>query len=294
MLRRAASLMPITLRTTRKTIVTMPPMRVVGLRLEGRPEDGQVVGHEEGRDGDGDDVVEHQRPAGAEADELVEGPAREARRAARLGHHRRRLGVRPRGGAEEQPGEQEDERRDAERPEGDDAQRVVDRRADVAVGGAEQRRHAEDLVQALPLSVLASRHPSPRPGEPSWTSPHDPQSDRQRSTPKTISATPAMSCSETGQSPPQTPFDHERHAEHHEGPGEDLFRPAHDRRRPAPRAPAWKPNVAPGRETAQAAQDRRGSRPGRLGRALGGRSPEAWARGVKTPSRAAAAVSRTP
>ena len=67
-------------------MATMPPMELYGQVLSDRPEDGQVVGHEEGRDGDRDDVVEHQRPAGAEADELVEGAAREARRAAGLGH----------------------------------------------------------------------------------------------------------------------------------------------------------------------------------------------------------------
>ena len=91
--------------------------RVVGPSLQHRPEHGQVVGHEEGRDGDRDDVVEHQCPAGAEADELVEGVAREARGAAGLGKHRRGLGIRPGRRHEEQAGEHEDDRRQAERRE---------------------------------------------------------------------------------------------------------------------------------------------------------------------------------
>ena len=134
--------------------------RVVRPGLQHRPEGGQIVGHEEGGDGDGDDVVEHERPAGAEAHELVERVAREARGAARLGKHRRRLGVRERGGDEQEPGEHEHDRRKAHRRRRDHAQGVVDRRADVAVGGAEQRRHAEHLVQALSFSLLASCHRS--------------------------------------------------------------------------------------------------------------------------------------
>ena len=69
---------------------------------EDRPEDGQVVRHEEGRDGDGRRVDEHLAPADAEAHELVEGAAGEAGCATRLGHGRSRLGVRPSRGHEQQ------------------------------------------------------------------------------------------------------------------------------------------------------------------------------------------------
>ena len=140
MLRRAASLMPTTLMRHQGDDRDDAADGVVRLRLERRPEDGEVVGHEVGADGHGDDVVQHQRPAGAEADELVEGAAAEARGAAGLRHHGRRLGVRPGRGAEEQAGQQEDERRDAQGPQRDEPEGVVDGGAYVAVGGAEERR----------------------------------------------------------------------------------------------------------------------------------------------------------
>ena len=132
--------------------------RVVGPQLEDRPERGQVVGHEERRDGDGDDVVEHQRPAGAEAHELVERVPGEARRAAGLREHRGGLGVGEGGGDEQEAGEHEDDRSETHRRCRDDAERVVDRRADVAVGGAEQGGDAQHLVKTLPLSLLSACH----------------------------------------------------------------------------------------------------------------------------------------
>ena len=131
--------------------------RVVRPGLEDGPECGQVVGHEEGRDGDRDDVVEHQRPAGAEAHELVEGVTGEARRAAGLGEHRGGLGIREGRHDEQQAGEHEDQRREPQGVERHHAERVVDRRTDVAVGCAEQRRNAQHLVK-VSLSLLASRH----------------------------------------------------------------------------------------------------------------------------------------
>ena len=136
---------------------------VVREGLERGPEDGEVVGHEVGADGHGDDVVEHQRPAGAEADELVEGPAAETRGAAGLRHHGGGLGIRPGGRAEEQSRQEEDERRDPEGPQRHKAQSVVDRRADVAVRRAEQRGDAENLLQSLPLARLSACHCPPLP-----------------------------------------------------------------------------------------------------------------------------------
>ena len=120
---------------------------VAGAAAQPGPEDGQVVGHEEGRDRDRDRVVEHLPPGGDEADQLVEGVAGEARGAAGLRVHHRRLGVGGGGGGEDQAGDDEGDRGQAEREGGGDAERVVDRGADVAVGGREQRADAVDAAQ---------------------------------------------------------------------------------------------------------------------------------------------------
>ena len=114
-----------------------------------RPEDPQVVGHEEGRDGGRDDVVEHLAPAGDEADHLVEGMAGEARRPAGLRVHHRRLDVGGGGEGEDQPGDQEGDRGETEREARHHAERVVDRGADVPVGGREQRPHPVDAAKRL-------------------------------------------------------------------------------------------------------------------------------------------------
>ena len=130
--------------------------RVLVQRL---PEDRQVVRDEERRDRDRDDVDEHLRPARDEARELVERVAREARRAARLGEARRALRVGRRGRGEDDPGDDEDERRQAERVERGQAERVVDRGADVAVGGREERGRAEDALELdLAPAVAAPGH----------------------------------------------------------------------------------------------------------------------------------------
>ena len=131
---------------------------VAGRVLQRRPEQPpEVVGHEERRDGDRDRVVEHLRPRGEERPQLVEGVAREGGGAAGLGEHRRRLGVGRGRQVEDPAGDDEDDRREAERVGGDQAERVVDRGADVAVGGREQRARAEHP----PQSVLGE--PSHRP-----------------------------------------------------------------------------------------------------------------------------------
>ena len=111
------------------------------------PEDVQVMGHEVGRDRDRDRVVQHLAPGGDEADELVEGVAGEARGAAGLRVHHGRLGIGGGGRGEDQPGDHEGDRREAEGEGGGDAERVVDRGADVAVGGREQRADAVDAAQ---------------------------------------------------------------------------------------------------------------------------------------------------
>ena len=118
-------------------------------------ERAQVVRDEERRDRDREDVVEAQRPAGEERDDVVEGVARERRGPARFGEHRGALGVGFCGQREQPPGEQENQRRKPQRVRGNEPQRVVDRGADVAVGGREQAGNPD----RLPQSVLAqARH----------------------------------------------------------------------------------------------------------------------------------------
>ena len=127
---------------------------VVGQRREERAE---VVRHEERRDRDRDDVVEAQRPAGEERDDLVERVARERGGAAGLGEHRGALGV-GLGGQHEQPArEHEHERRQPERVRGDQPERVVDRGADVAVGGREQAGDADRSAQSCSVGAPSAR-----------------------------------------------------------------------------------------------------------------------------------------
>ena len=110
---------------------------------ERMPEDAQVLRRRVGRDGDQDHVVEQDRPAGDEADELVERIAREHRRAAALLVQRRALGVGHRGQREHQRRDQEHERREAERMAGDNAEREVDRARQRGVDDREQERRAD-------------------------------------------------------------------------------------------------------------------------------------------------------
>ena len=118
--------------------------------LEAVPGDAPgVVRREERRDRDRDDVVEHLRPGREERPLLVEGAAREQRRATRLGVHRGRLGVGRGGAVEQRAGQQEDERREARRKGRDEPERVVDRRADVAVRGGEERVDPEHALQSV-------------------------------------------------------------------------------------------------------------------------------------------------
>ena len=107
----------------------------------------QVVRHRDRRQGDDDQVVDQDRPAGDEGDQLVEGVAGEARGAAALAQHRPALDVASVVSAEEQAGGEEDQRRQAEAAVGDDAEREVDREADRRVDGDEQPGHAEPAPQ---------------------------------------------------------------------------------------------------------------------------------------------------
>jgi hypothetical protein len=109
--------------------------RVCAQRL---PEDREVMRNEDHRDRNGDHVVEHLRPRGPEGDELVEGVTCEARRAACLRVPHGTFGVRRRGRREDQAADDEDERGEPERDARREAEGVVDRRADVAVGGRKE------------------------------------------------------------------------------------------------------------------------------------------------------------
>ncbi len=118
----------------------------------------EVVRDEERRRGDRDHVDEHLRPRRAEADQLVEPVAREARRATGLGEPHGALGVGRRGGGEHDAGDQEDERRQPEGEDGGEPERVVDRRADVAVGGGEERGRPEHALHPHLAPPSASGH----------------------------------------------------------------------------------------------------------------------------------------
>ena len=75
--------------------------RAVDLREEGTRD---VVGHEQGRQGDDDQVVEEEHPARDEAPEVVERDADERRSASGLANCRCALGVGQRDDQEEQAG----------------------------------------------------------------------------------------------------------------------------------------------------------------------------------------------
>ena len=121
------------------------------------PEGGHVVRRRERGDRDQDDVVEQDRPAGDEADELVEAVAGKDRRARPLGMQRGALDVGHRRQGEEQPRDEEDQRRQAERVVGDDAEREVDRAGDRRVDDRKQRRLSQPLAEHGPLSAPAAR-----------------------------------------------------------------------------------------------------------------------------------------
>ena len=128
---------------------------------ERRPEDAQVVRHEERRDGDRDHVIEHLRPGRDERCELVERVPGEAGGPAGLRVHDRRLRVGGRGEGEDHARDHERDRRQPEGERRGDAERVVDRRADVPVRRREQRAGAVHTTQrflsGMPLSHGCSR-----------------------------------------------------------------------------------------------------------------------------------------
>ena len=107
----------------------------------------QVVRDRERRESDDDQVVDQDRPAGDEGDQLVEGVAGEGRGATPLAEHRPALDVGQRRQPEEEPGGEEDQRRQTEALVGDDAECEVDRESNRRVGRREQPRDAEAALE---------------------------------------------------------------------------------------------------------------------------------------------------
>jgi len=81
---------------------------------------------------------------------------RKARGAARLGKANGALGIGERGRGEDDAGDDEDERRQPEREDRGDAERVVDRRADVPVRGGKECGRAENALQTLLTAPTAA------------------------------------------------------------------------------------------------------------------------------------------
>jgi hypothetical protein len=128
--------------------------------VEARPDRHQVVRHADRRQGDHDQVVEQDRPAGDEGDQLVEGVAGEGGGAAALAEHRAALDVGERRQPEEEPGDEEDQRGEPEaflrhHPEGE-----VDREADRRVGGGEEPGHAQAAAQFALAGGVGGLHRS--------------------------------------------------------------------------------------------------------------------------------------
>ena len=114
-----------------------------GAVAERRPERGEIRRHGQRRHGEQDRVVEHDRPARDEADELVEGVPREYGRAAPLRVQRCSLRVCHRGQLEEQSRGQKDERSKSVGVVGDNAEREIDRADRGRVDDREQRAGGE-------------------------------------------------------------------------------------------------------------------------------------------------------
>jgi hypothetical protein len=114
---------------------------------QGGKECPEVVRNEKGTDCDRQDVVEGEAPAGDEGDDLVEGVTGKGGGAAGLRKHCRPLGIGLCGEGEEPPSKHEDHGCEAERVSGNQAERVVDRGADVAIGSRKQARHPNRFAQ---------------------------------------------------------------------------------------------------------------------------------------------------
>ena len=126
------------------------PGRLAQRRLSERAR--EVVRGEERREGHDDQEVEEEDPARHEPREVVEGAADEGRRAARLRQRGRPLRVRERHEQERGAGDEQDERRQAERHARDDPERDVERGGDLAVRDGEERRRVQHALEAAELA----------------------------------------------------------------------------------------------------------------------------------------------
>ena len=125
------------------------PRRLPKRRLADRA--SEVVGHEERRERHDDEEVEEEHPARHESGEVVERTAHEGRRASGLRQGGGALRVRERDEDEHRAGDEEDERREAERGRRDDSERDVQGGCDLPVGNREERRSIEDALEAAEL-----------------------------------------------------------------------------------------------------------------------------------------------
>ena len=138
----------------------------------------RVVRDEQQRQRDHDGEVEHHRPADDEPGEVAERVPRDGSRAAWLVDRAHALLVRGGRESEEQPGAEQHERRQPERPQRDDAEREVERARDLAVDDREDRLGTEDPLQS---GKLACHQPATRPsGEGSTGAGSPPRRARRR------------------------------------------------------------------------------------------------------------------
>ncbi len=127
----------------------------------------EVVRDEERGQRHHDQVVEDQRPAGEETGLVVEGAADERRGAAGLWDRAGAFRVRQRDEEEEQADGEEHPGGEAEREQGDNSEREVERGGDLPVGDRRERRNVEDALEAWKLpshGVCASRPEARRRG----------------------------------------------------------------------------------------------------------------------------------
>ena len=107
---------------------------------------------EEGGERHHDEEVEEEHPAGHEAGQIVERTSNEGRSTSRLRQGGRAFCIGQRYEHEDAARDEQDERRQAERRAGHDAERDVQRGRDLAVRDREERRRVEHPLEAPELA----------------------------------------------------------------------------------------------------------------------------------------------
>ena len=151
------------LESTTNAMIASASSERLGVVAQRRPEDLQVLRRGVGADGDQDDVVEQDRPAGDERDELVEGVAGEHGGAAGLLVQGGALDVGHRGQPEHHRGDQEHERGEPERVVDDDPEREEHGARQRGVDDPEQDRGADRAARASPSTTRRARAARARP-----------------------------------------------------------------------------------------------------------------------------------